>query len=183
MAYQQIQAHTDKIINSRLITGDYSVLTNKWFTNNNADDFANLWVIVKDTTTLKSNMYCGKNVPWRNTCFTIPSIMPNFILVIENSVGKGILIGKDIMDLIQLGDMGIFLWVTPIPVPKTNQTLLQFMHTSSPIPSGNVCINVGGSLMQLPSGGTIQVIKHGSYVTNPYEPLMNISHFKVNRRW
>lgn len=179
MSYQQIQAHTDKIINSRLIHGDYSILTNKWFINNNADDFANLWVIVKNTTTLQSNMYCGKNVPWKNSHFNIPSVLPNFILVIENSIGKGILIGQDIMDLIQLGDMGIFLWVTPILFPKTNQTLMQFMQTSSPIPSNNVCINIGGSLMQLPSGGTVQVIKHN--VPNPIQPLMNISHFRVLR--
>jgi hypothetical protein len=181
MTYQQIQEHTNKIINSRLITGDYSVLTNKWFTNNNADDFANMWVIVKNTTTLQSNMYCGKNVLWRNTCFNIPSIMPNFILVIENSVGKGILIQKDIMDLIQLGDMGIFLWVTPIPISKTNQTLLQFMHASTPIQSGGVCINAGGTLMQLPAGGTIQFINH-SAIINTIQPLGNISHFRLIRK-
>jgi hypothetical protein len=175
----QIQDHTNKIINSRIVTGNFSNLVTKWFINNNSDDFNDIWVIVK-TTPNQSNLYCGKNVPWINSHFNIPNKLPNYILVIEDSYGKGILLGDTIMNLIQLGDMGIFLWITPTS-SIANQTLLQYMNStgpyapnigfvSTPMYSGSVCIGVGGSVMQLPSGGTVQIIKH-----NAFQPLSNIS--------
>ena len=182
MAYQQIQAHTNALINSRIIIGDYGNLATKWFINNQSSDFDNIWVIIKNTTTSQTNLYCGKNVPWVNTHFNIPSVIPNLILVIENSIGKGYLIGQTIMDLIQLGDMGMFLWITPIyqPVQFTNPVNIGFL--SPPVPSGGICINAGGTLMQLPVGGTVQVIKHGQ-IPNIFQPLNNISHFRVIRRY
>ena len=187
MSYKQIQDHANKIINSRLVTGDFSNLVTKWFINNNSDDFDDIWVIVKTTHPNQSNLYCGKNVPWRNSHFNIPNRLPNYILVIEDSYGKGILIDNTIMNLIQLGDMGIFLWITPTS-SIVNQTLIQYMNStgpyapnmgfvSGPMHSGSVYIGAGGSIIQLPSGGTVQVIKHNE-IPNIFQPLSNISWYR-----
>ena len=188
MSYKQIQDHANKIINSSIIIGNFSNLVKKWFNNNNSNDFDDIWVIVKTTNPNQSNLYCGKNVPWINSQFNIPNRLPNYILVIEDYCNKGILIGEAINTLIELGELGIFLWIAPKP-DNTNQTLLQFMNSSgsnvafvsAPISSGSVCIGSGGSVIQLPSGGSIQVIKHGA-IPNLIQPLGNISHFRVVRR-
>ena len=204
MSHMIVQAQAIGIMNSKILKkedlpADYSTLGLKWMTSDQptllSGDYADYWVIVKMMDGSSNyKMFCGKNVPWRNTAFNIPDKIPSVIIVIENSEFKGILIGDVITDLIRLGQFGIFLWITSTTAPA-HQTLMQFMsaHSSAPpsvtfvhppiqfVKPGGAIINAGGTLYQLPAGGHVQVIKHDS-VPNMIQPLSNISHFKIVRR-
>jgi len=187
------QAKTIEFITSKLVKkddlpSDYTSLVFKWLINDKttllSGEFADFWVIDKTTSTSsKYSMFCGKNVPWINTAFNIPEKLPTLIILIENSEFKGILVGDVIMDLIKIGMYGIFLWISSVPSQPSHQTLLQFMSNVQP-PSvtfvQSPLINAGGRLFQLPAGGKIEVIKH---LPNAFEPLSNISHFQVLRRY
>ena len=160
-----------------------------------ATEFSTFWVITKTTGTSSNyNMYCGRNVPWNISAFSIPDKLPDLILVIENSEFKGILVGEVINELIQMGIHGIFTWMSPIvgasssdsrtqtlehvlslvnsltnsaPNP-TPQTLMQFGSAPRPM----AYIRAGNTLIPVPAGGTLQV------VPNQFPPMMNISHYR-----
>jgi len=177
MSHMLPQAQAVGIIQSKMVKksdlpDDYSSLALKWMIQNRTNllnnEFADFWIVEKNSGSSSSyKMYCGKNVLWNNTHYATPNKLPNLILIIENAEFKGILIGDVITELIQLGRYGIFLWISTSVI-------------SDPIPSSSVYIGVGGgALLQLPSGGTVQVIKH----PNMIPPLMNISHFRVVRRF
>jgi hypothetical protein len=184
------QAKTIELIASKLVKkddlpSDYSNLVFKWLINDKSTllsgEFADFWIIDKTiSTSSKYSMFCGKNVPWINTAFNIPDKLPTLIILIENSEFKGILVGDVIIDLIKIGMYGIFLWISSPTSQPSHQTLLQFMSSPPAVTFVQPpLINVGGRLFQLPPGGKVEVINH---LPNAFEPLSNISHFRVVRR-
>ena len=173
MSHLLTQARTIERINSQLIkkedlTSEYNLLSTQWNTTNKeilmATKFAEYWVIVKDTKSGSANynMYCGRNVEWRNTQYVPPARKPDIILVFENNDFKGILIGCVINELITMGMMSIFSWITK---PSAYQT-------SNPI----AYINAGGMLIPVEAGTSIQLVHHG--VPNLFPSMMNISDFR-----
>ena len=208
MAHLPVQAQAISIMNIKMIKkedlpGDYSALAIKWLLVDKnvllASDFKDYWVIVKNTQNSISNyhLHCGSNVPWSNTSYSIPDKLPSIILVIENNDFKGVIIGDTIIDLIKLGIYGIYLWMSPLhtpststsaphfviapitnPSPSTPTSLLEFMRVNS-APAPSAYIQAGGTLIPVPAGYTAQVIPR---IPNQFEPMMNISHFKVVRR-
>ena len=122
MSHMIVQAQAIDIINRKMVKkedlpSEYNALAFKWLINSHQslldNEYKEFWIIEKTTTSSSNyNLFCGRNVYWRNTAFNIPDKIPNVIIVIENSEFKGIIIGGAIIELIQLGIYGIFLWLS-----------------------------------------------------------------------
>jgi len=211
MSHLSTQAIAIGIMNTSMIKAhelpsNYADLAQKWAGNKDAlfsNEFKTFWVIVR--TSGNYNLYCGNNVVWSNTSFNIPRNKPDLILVIEENVFKGIVVGDPISQLIDLGMYGIFMWLMPIPVESKLDSIHRMVtQLSSPMYMGTDAYRVTGhligaapapqTLMQfmvekrappptayIRAGDTLIPVPHGTSVQvipNRIEPMMNISHFR-----
>ena len=171
-----VQANTIRIITQNLLNkaelpAEYNTLALEWIIKNHdmllGSTYANFWVLEKNTSAASNyRLHCGARVQWTSA---LPLNFPSFIFVFENVEFKGILIGDIINQLCAFGPYGMMSWLAaPAPAP-------------APAPAaGGVVVRNGNNFLQLPAGGTFQVLHHA-----PNQVVLpgNISHFRVVRRY
>jgi hypothetical protein len=183
MAHIPVQAKTLQILNDKIIKktdlpSNYSTLADKWVTSDKnlllKTAFSSFWVIT--LTSSKHNMYCGSDVIWERSYFAPPKKNPDLILVIENNMFKGIIMGDTINELISLGDWGIYVWISSIPPPSDP---LEMLHAKiaalaggaplqQPTPLAHVRVEVAPPpLMQLAPPRTLLEFMHQSQPPPP----------------
>jgi hypothetical protein len=203
-----IQILTEKIIKKSDLPSNYSTLADKWVTSDKnlllKTAFSSFWVIT--LTASKYNMYCGSDVIWERSYFAHPKKNPDLILVIENNIFMGIIMGDTINELISLGDWGIFVWISSIPPPSDQLEMLhakiaalaggtppQLAHVRvevvpPPLPAARTLLEFMHQSQPPPPPAYIRVgnqlfaVPHGTtsiqVVPNQFPTIPNISHYK-----
>jgi len=226
MSHVTVQLQTISTINTKLVPAkdlpsEYISMGTKWA---NVDrellllsNFSDYWVLDKTTTAIAGattaitggasyNLFCGSDVSWSSDNWCVPAKLPTIIIIIENAEFKGILVGDVIKELIDMGQYGIFMWLTrtspnaKIPEKTTNihilgprpdarilvhtagvpapRTLMEFMHQGQVASAPSAFIQAGGSVFAVPAGYTVQEVRNTIPNQNQFAPLMNISHYR-----